>query len=201
MDNLKVTNVIIEDITVECELNTNNIPLQKISFDLEKKVFEPELKDFIIVCNRDKQPPNNYHTTVFKNGKILLSNIKRFEDIESIKNKVLGRMKQMGCDYKVTKTRVRESVVRYELKEKIESLRHIANSPKNCQYNKELDVMIYRSAERLKNAYCVLRDDRKDILVMGLENETQVREYRDIIENNIKINAKPLPNNAEKEVD
>ena len=199
MNNLNVTNIIIEDITVECKLNTNHLPLQKISFNLEKKVFEPELKDFIIVCNRDKQPPNNYRTTVFKNGKILLSNIKRFEDIESTKNKVLGRMKQMGCDYKVTKTKVRESIVRYELEEKIESLRHIANSPKNCQYNKELDIMIYRSIEKLKNAYCILKADRKDIIVINLENETQVREYKEIIENNIKINDKPLPNNADKE--
>ena len=179
----EIIKTIIEDITIECKLDTDKVPLQKISYVIEKKTFEPEIKEFIIVCNRDKTPPNNYITSVFKNGKFIVSKIKRFEDIDSIKKKIIRRLKEMGLEYKITDTRIRESVVRYELKEEIGDISDIAKSIKCCEYNKKIDALICHSKDKsTKNAYFVLISGKKDIVALNLEDEKQIKEFKDFIE-------------------
>ena len=184
----KVININIDSITIECKLNSSNIPLQKITFKLEKKIFEPEIKDYIIVCNRDSKPPNNYVTTVFKSGKMIISNIRDFNDIEATKKKVLLRMSQMGCDYNIISTRVRESVVKYELENPVEDESKISDSFGICNYNKKMDVTICSLLKGgPKNSYCIIKKNKKDIIMIGLESQRQIEEVKDIIERNIAV--------------
>lgn len=179
----KIIKITIEDITIECKLNTDQVPLQKISYAIEKKTFEPEIKEYIIICNRDKMPPNNYITSVFKSGKFIVSKIKRFEDIESVKKKIISRLKEMGLGYKITDTRIRESVVRYGLKEEIGDISNIAKSIKSCDYNKKIDALICRAKDKSKDsAYFVLISGKKNIVALNLKDKKQIKEFKDFIE-------------------
>lgn len=184
---VKVINTIIDNITIECKLNTDNIPLEKLSFELEKKVFEPEIKEYIIVCNRDSKPPNNYITIVFKKGKIIVSNIKNFNNIEATKKKILLRMKKMKCYYKIISTRIRESIIKYEIENYISDEIKISDSFGICKYNEKLDATICSFLKKgPKNSYCIIKKNRKDIIAIGLQNQNEINEIKDSIEKNIE---------------